>query len=92
MRTKELRSAVAGSVVTPTVYSEGGQVGSMLSYLVHSSKPSWGKLEDLESLRFNPFIAQKGRSREVKNPIQVIEQVSEPREEPGPWVSDSLPD
>lgn len=36
-------------------------------------------------------MAQKGRCR-GENTALVLEQVSEPREEAGPWVSDSLQD
>ena len=46
----------------------------------------------IENKGFNPFVAGKGRSREIKNIIQALEQVSEPGEEPGPWVSDALQD
>lgn len=43
-----------------------------------------------EGLIFIPFIAQKGRSRDGKNTTQVLEHVSEQKEEPGPCISNLL--
>lgn len=54
-------------------------LGSLLWLHICSSEP--------RLVRFNPFIAWKGRSREVKNTAQVLEQVSESRQGPGAWAS-----
>lgn len=43
-----------------------------------------------EGFIFNPFIAQKGRSRDGKTTTQILEHMWEQKEESGPWISNLL--